>query len=265
MRGGEGRPAEVAGGEVALVRILGERLGEHLVERRRKVGAACRDARRLIVDVSPQRRHVAVAPERRLAGQGFVEEAPERVHVGAGVGPTVRDLLGRDVVDGADEGAGACGAGPGSIGALGQAEVGEVGVLVAVALLDEHVGRLDIPVNEPARVGGVERLGDLRDDGGGPLRVDRALLDDRGEIVTLHERHRQEQETVVLARLVDGQDVGVAQPCRRASFVAEALGEVAVAGELRGDQLQRDGPVQRKLRGPVDLAHAAAADRWSTL
>ena len=68
-----------------------------------------------------------------MAGQALEEDARERVLVAATVGLGALDLLGRDVVDGADEGAGR-----GELdrrgGVLRQPEVGEVAVL-------GHVGR----------------------------------------------------------------------------------------------------------------------------
>src|SRR4051794_20536940 len=41
----------------------------------------------------------------------------------------------------------------------------------------------------------------------------------------------------------------------------EAGAEGWVACELGGDQLHRDRPIERELPGPIDHAHAAAADR----
>ena len=99
---------------------------------------------------------VVASRERRVAGEQLVEHAAERVDVGAGVDPLAADLLGRDVVEGPDEGAGRGDAGA-RVDLAGEPEVGEVGVLAGARALDEDVARLDVAVDEPARVRGVER------------------------------------------------------------------------------------------------------------
>ena len=44
-----------------------------------------------------------------------------------------------------------------------------------LALVEQHVRRLDVPVHEPARMGGVERAGDLLEDADGVRRLERPL------------------------------------------------------------------------------------------
>ena len=85
---------QLAAGRVALGGLLGERLGQHLLEPRQ-------DGRRLL-EVGVERGGVGAAPERRLAGQALVEQAAERVDVGAAVDLLAADLLGGDVVGGAE-------------------------------------------------------------------------------------------------------------------------------------------------------------------
>ena len=100
--------AEVAGGRVALVGVLGHRARDDGVEAparspRRSVGRH----RRRGGELRPQLRLVALALERHAAGQRVVQDAAERVDVGAGVDAAAADLLGRDVVERPDPLAGA--------------------------------------------------------------------------------------------------------------------------------------------------------------
>src|SRR5215211_8185764 len=96
--------------------------------------------------VRPDDGDVTIALEGRRAGEQLVEDAPERVDVRAMVWVRARlDLLGGDVVDGADELTGlrqpALRA-----GVPREAEVGEVAVVAPAALDDEHIPRLDVSV-----------------------------------------------------------------------------------------------------------------------
>ena len=68
------------------------------------------------------------------------QDGAERVHVGARVGVLAADLLGRGEVGRADEVAGAGEAGARRRGVLGEAEVGQVRVLLAL-VGDQHVRR----------------------------------------------------------------------------------------------------------------------------
>ena len=54
------------------------------------------------------------------------------------------------------------------------------------------------------------------------------------------------QPAVVLARLVDRDDVRVLDRRGQLRLALEALAEVRVGGELGGDQLQRDGAVRAR-------------------
>ena len=94
-----------AGLEAPLGRLL-ERLRDHRVEAAGQLRAAGRQPRRVLGQVRVDHRDVGVARERQLAGQAVVEQAAERVDVGARVDPAALDLLGRDVVDRADHVAG---------------------------------------------------------------------------------------------------------------------------------------------------------------
>ena len=96
---------QLAAGRVAVVGRLRERSREDVVERRRQLGPHVGEPRRRLVQVREDDRELALAVERPLPGKALVEDAAERVDVGAAVDRAALDLLGRHVVDRADEAA----------------------------------------------------------------------------------------------------------------------------------------------------------------
>ena len=81
-----------------------------------------------------------------------------------------------------------------------------------------------------------------------------------GEVVPVDEAHRDEERPVLLARLVDGDDVGVLEGGRHARLALEALAELRVGRELGHDDLERHTAAQATVDREVDHAHAAAPD-----
>src|SRR5262245_8296829 len=140
---------------VALVPLLRETAPEDGVELR-----MARYRRRLFLHVSPERLCLALAPKRRPAGEALVEDAGERVLVGACVDVSLSDLLRREVVERAGEPTESSGCSA-LTEALREAEVAEVAVVPGI---DEHVRRLDVTVHESTLVGRVQRAGDLLDE-----------------------------------------------------------------------------------------------------
>ena len=194
-----------------------------------------------------------------VPGQAVVEQAREHVRVGRRADLLAADLLRGEVVERADplprvrQAADA--------DALGDPEVGEVGVLGLVGG-EQHVGRLDVAVHEAAGVGRVERGGDLGDQPRRSPRLQRSGVGEHLlEIDAVDEAHRDEQQPVVLARLVHGDHVGVLDRGRDPRLGLEAFAEVGVLGVVGGDQLDRHRTVQRQLGGAVDDPHSAAGDR----
>ena len=118
-------------------------------------------------DELPRRRHriVAMGEELRrrvvpwvghLAGERPVQGAAEGVNVNAGVDAAFSDLLGRHVVEGPEQPSG-LGARKRGLDPASETEVGEVGAKGPSPILDQHVRGLHVPVDEPGRVGGIER------------------------------------------------------------------------------------------------------------
>ena len=200
------------------------------------------------------RGHGAVR-ERRPPGQRREQDAAERVDVGARVGQLAAQLLRRAVLDGADP---ATGLGQRGVGAreARQAEVAQVGVVAG----EQHVGGLDVAMDQAGRVGGVERGGDLRHELGGALGLELpAIAQERVQVGARHIAHHQVQRPVVLPGRVDRDHVRMVDRSRHARLALEAFPELLIAGALGRQELQRHRPPETQLGGPVDHAHAAAA------
>jgi hypothetical protein len=139
----------------------------------------------------------------------------------------------------------------------GEAEVADVRPVAC----DEDVPRLDVAVDEPGAVRGVECAGDLADESDCTFRVEASLLAERlAQVGAVHVRHRQVEQAVILARGQHADDARVVEARGDLRLAQEALAEPLVAAELGREQLQRDalaaGPV-----GEVDGAHRALAER----
>ena len=157
---------EVARAGVAVLGALRHRPGADLVDRRRQVGPQVGDTGNGVLDVREEHRDVALAWIRDGACEALVEHASERVDVGAMVGLAPLHLLGRHVVDRAEELARVGQARPRHL-VLHETEVGEVGVVDGLAVATRPLGKdvrgLDVAVDEPALVRDAQAARDLRD------------------------------------------------------------------------------------------------------
>ena len=214
-------------GREALVARLRHRARDDPVELLGQVGAHLRQPRRRAGQVGVHHRDLGVPLERRPAGEALVEHAAERVDVRASVERQPLDLLGRGVLDGADEDPG-----PRQVGRarlLRDAEVRQVDVLGGLG--DQDVRGLDVAVDQVVVVGGVERARDLLEheeratDAQAPL-----LPQERAQVGPVDVPHRDVEQTVGvaavdLAGVVDRDDVRVVEPGRALRLAHEPLAE----------------------------------------
>jgi hypothetical protein len=185
---------------VPLSRLLRERAAEHRIERRVR-----RQLRRVLLHVRPEGLGLGRTAERGRAGEKLVEDAGERVLVGAAVELPAADLLRGEVVQRPRQGAGS-GYGVACCELRGEPEVGEVAVARSV---DEDIRRLHVAMDETAGVRGVERVRDLTDDRERLLRRERTACDDRAQVVTVHEPVREVELALRLPGGVDREDAGM--------------------------------------------------------
>ena len=150
---------------------------------------------------------------------------------------------------------------------LGPARLGErareteVGDAHDAVLVEQQVRGLDVAVQHVARVRVLERRRDvaadarrLRD------REQRALVEHRPQAAALEQLEHHERH-VVVAPVVDGDDVGVVQRRRELRLGPEAAQERGVVGERGVQHLDRDPAAQPLVLGDVDATARAGADR----
>ena len=192
-------------------------------------------------------------------GEHLVEDDPHRPHVGVVVHLRPLHELGGEVARRAEDHALL---GEVRVGRLGAAEAGDAEVedLDRRVAGQPDVGRLHVAVDDPHPVREVEPPANVHDHA--DLLLDREAVGRRhrlAEVEALDELHGDVVRPLHLAELEDGHDVRVLEPGRRPRLALEA-GEGVLAREQRGrDGLERDGPVQDRVVGPVDLAHRALA------
>src|SRR5437588_128765 len=105
------------------------------------------------------------------------------------------------------------------MGAAGNAEVHDHRPAIRA---DYDVGRLDIAVDNLARMGILKRVGNLIDDSHATLEVHLAHADHFAQGLAHDVVHHQVVRTFVLAEIDNGDDVGVVQLCDGAGLFGEA-------------------------------------------
>ena len=125
---------------------------------------------------------------------------------------------------------------------------------------EQHVLRLEIAMDDAARVGGVERLRDLEADVDQARGGQRAGGEDRAQRRAADELAGDEEIAVDVLERIDGRDRGMRERGRGARFALEALARLAVAAERGRQRLERDLAAEPLVFRGIDDAHAAPAD-----
>ncbi len=136
-------------------------------------------------------------------------------------------------------------------------------------MLQQHIGRLHVPVQHPQLVAPVQRGQHLAAHlGGGARRQGAVLADHIGQRTAVDQLHDDPRPAVLLQHVVHGDHAGVLDPGGRGGLPLHPgvqdlhllLGEVA-----DGQLLDRDLTVQHPVPGPPDRAHPAAAEPLAQL
>ena len=144
----------------------------------------------------------------------------------------------------------------------GQSHFGEAEIehLRAIARADEDVGGLDVAVDDARGMGGLECVRDLD-----PQPEHRIACERTGGESVLQRRalevlHGDERSSVLLADVVDGADMWMAERRSGSGFTLKAAQRFGIARQISGDELERHGTVKPRILGLVDHAHPAAAE-----
>jgi hypothetical protein len=213
--------------------------------------------RRLLVDDLQHRLDRGGGAEGRPPGQAFVQDGAQGVDVrrGADQFRLARRLLGGHVTGRAQDRPGGRQA-VADLDALGQSEVGDLG---GALFGQQHVGGLEISVNDALAVGGVHRLGQRRHQAGRLGGRQRLALQLVGQAAAGDELQGEVGMSLVPAGLEKLHDVRVLQRRDRLGLGHEPLQVLGGGVGAREDHLQRHDPVDALLECLVNDAHAPAA------
>ena len=157
----------------------------------------------------------------------LVENDPQSVNVGRRSGPLAAQNLRRHVCRGADRGISA--ADRRSVihaNESGESEIYDLGSRLPVLSLEQHVAGLQVQMQHAVAVSGVNRCGDLREEGQRFVQAERAGLQPPGERLAFQILHHQIRAGALLAvnaEVGHADDVRVLQLAERGSFDGEAL------------------------------------------
>ncbi|GDY22820.1 hypothetical protein LBMAG56_41670 [Verrucomicrobiota bacterium] len=257
---------QIAGGDGALARIFGEAVGDEAVEAGGNV-VGVRDFDEAVVErlrfgVADLILNVAFA-KRRRAGEQFVQRGAEGINVVAGAGRCAVQLLR------AHEGERAPAEVPLGFALVVLAEVyrdAEVGQLQLPGGADEHVGGLEVAMDDAFLVGVGEGAAEVAENGPQIIPRQHALGLLLAKIVEVHAFdvfHRDEWNLAGNAvEVVNADDVGMAELAALERLEAEVF-EGAFVNPAGGvEEFERAGFAQDGVGGQPDFAGAAAAEAF---
>jgi hypothetical protein len=133
--------------------------------------------------------------------------------------------------------------------------------LAVPRVVDHHVRRLEVAVDDPHLVDRGQALRDLDGHVEGAIRGQGARTQAVLQRGPGDQLHRDVLQAAVLAVFVDAADVPVADLARELDLGTEAGRHLRRARDLRTQDLERDVLVEDLVMGPIDGAHPAATER----
>ena len=143
---------------------------------------------------------------------------------------------------------------------LGDSEVRDLGF---PRRAEDHVGRLDVAVQDPRRMRRTQPGEHLGQDPTDPVRTQRPVGDrvqKRPAGQPLHDQVGRTTALGVLTAVVNHHDVRMVERCSRARLEGDAIPELRVGTEAGMEHLDRHGPAQSEIPPVVHRGHAALAE-----
>src|ERR1039457_1856641 len=135
----------------------------------------------------------------------------------------------------------------------------EVENLHAPSLVKEDVCRLDVTVNDPFGVSGLEGVSELDADIEQAVERQGPTAQLGIEALALQQLHSDERLALGALDRIYGANVGMVQGRGSASFEQKAVERCGFAGQFRRQELQRDAATEREVLRFVNHAHPATA------
>ncbi len=246
------------GGLRPLARQLGQQAHHQVAESGRQLGVEVSHRDRRVHGDRRQQGHQVVLEEGQAPRTHAVEHDAEAVQVAAGV--DVAEALGllRGHVGRRAQNVAGLRQMHVLLRQAGQAEVDDLDP--AAAGFEPDVGGLDVAVDQSARVRRRQARRDLPADTQdlGQRRHFR-VLEPALQRLALEQGHGEVGNAVVLADLIDGDNVIVLDGGGGAGLAEETLAAGRIAGHRAAHDLERDGALQLRVLGREHDAHAAGA------
>ena len=119
---------------------------------------------------------------------------------------------------------------------------------------------LQVPMDDAVPVSRLESFGDLDSELQDLIRRERTLLQPFREALPFEQLHDEEVDAVLAADVMERADVRVGERGDRPGFPLEALAQLGIFREVTRQHLDRDGPLEPRVLGLVDLPHPARAE-----
>ena len=226
---------------------------DHLQHRRIEIGLQRVQWCGVLLQTGQRRLGVAGTHERNLAGQAFVQNETQRVHIGRRSEFVAQNLLGRQVLRGAHHDvlvgeiliAAQC---------LGDAEIGQHHPTV---LGEQDVAGLHVAMDDARTMRGVEGRAHGHPDVNRQFEAERPLLvEGLAQRLAVDELHDHGLASVVLDRVVNGHHVGVVQTGCHQGLASEPLRHRPLGGQVGLEQFHRHRAIEGQVGGLPDVGHS---------
>jgi hypothetical protein len=137
----------------------------------------------------------------------------------------------------------------------------EIEHLYGAVLGNLHIRRLEIPVHDPLLVRDFKGLCDLPRDRESFVEWQRTARDPLRQILAGHQLHHESVDSLGVFEPVNLRNVGVVQRRQGPRLALETRNAVGIRSKRLRENFDRDIAVEPSVPRPVDLAHAAGADR----